>query len=792
MSYFTRQLIVWTTVLASITTTWAQDNSVCSSSLFENFEHCLGNRPQSIATGDLNGDGFLDVAIAVRFSHELMVLFGNGDNTFEPPVSYAGGFDPEGVAVGDTDLDGDLDIMLLVTGSPVGGYVRWFRNDGKGNFQVVWQTGVGIDPFMFVLEDLDGDDDLDLAVACFTPTQGNSVFVALNPGNGIFPQEATGYPAGDQVYSIAAGDLNGDDAPDLAITNWFVDGTIKILTNSGNGTFQVTDTFDGGFRPLAVAIGDLNDDGLADLAVTNSDNDNLLGNFFSVYLNEGDAQFAEPSTFDAPIGPQLIQILDVNDDEVNDIAITGRWSFDLMVFLGQGEAIFAKPTRTTVGRGPQGFAFADFDLDGDLDAVVVNAFGNTLSVLPANGDGTFEDVVNHETNTFASAVAIADFNNDQLPDLAVTNRGDYPEPGVLSILLNTGDGNFDSDVEYQIGQAPSDVFADDLDGDGYVDLAISNTNSHTISIMINQGDGTFEDQMVLPSRNFPTSLALGDLDGDGDIDMAVCNGDDASVSIFLNNGNGVFNAGQLVLINDGQYGIPWQVIFGDIDNDGDLDMAIANIKGFYVSVHFNHGNATFGSEVIYPIFLPQGIAFGDLNNDGFLDLVTLNAFVWVQLNQGNGQFGGGVQYSACRGAFIAKIADMDNDGDEDVVVGTIGNTIGILRNNGDGILGQIEQYRAGSSILRLDIADINGDGALDIATANLESNDVSVLFNQINTCDGVPGDLDGDGVIGISDLLILFANWGMCGNCTNCPADLDDDCAVGTSDLLILFANWGQ
>ncbi|MCZ6444589.1 MAG: hypothetical protein O6758_00230, partial [Planctomycetota bacterium] len=56
---------------------------------------------------------------------------------------------------------------------------------------------------------------------------------------------------------------------------------------------------------------------------------------------------------------------------------------------------------------------------------------------------------------------------------------------------------------------------------------------------------------------------------------------------------------------------------------------------------------------------------------------------------------------------------------------------------------------------------------------------------------GVPGDIDGDGSVGISDLLIMLADWGPCADCNDCPADLDDDCVVGVSDLLILLENWG-
>ena len=55
----------------------------------------------------------------------------------------------------------------------------------------------------------------------------------------------------------------------------------------------------------------------------------------------------------------------------------------------------------------------------------------------------------------------------------------------------------------------------------------------------------------------------------------------------------------------------------------------------------------------------------------------------------------------------------------------------------------------------------------------------------------VPGDLNGDGVVGVADLLILFAEWGPCADCDDCPADLSGDCTVGIADLLILFSLWG-
>ena len=86
--------------------------------------------------------------------------------------------------------------------------------------------------------------------------------------------------------------------------------------------------------------------------------------------------------------------------------------------------------------------------------------------------------------------------------------------------------------------------------------------------------------------------------------------------------------------------------------------------------------------------------------------------------------------------------------------------------------------------LRFIASDINGFSIVEAAI-----DDVQVT--TIVCDDAIPGDIDGDGVVGASDLLLLLANWGPCGDCKDCPADLDGNCTVGASDLLILLANWG-
>lgn len=91
------------------------------------------------------------------------------------------------------------------------------------------------------------------------------------------------------------------------------------------------------------------------------------------------------------------------------------------------------------------------------------------------------------------------------------------------------------------------------------------------------------------------------------------------------------------------------------------------------------------------------------------------------------------------------------------------------------------------------MGDLNGDGAIDFLVG---ASGAAGGFGQVLVMAGIPasqtpGDIDGDGTVGATDLLILLVSWGPCDDCNDCPADLNGDCTVGAFDLLILLSNWG-
>jgi len=184
-----------------------------------------GNGPSSVAAGDFNGDGQLDLAVANSNSNNVSILLGNGNGIFGAATNF-------GVA---------------------------------GN--VLPSVVVG---------DFNGDGRLDLAVA---NSNSNNVSILLGNGNGTFGAATNFGVAGNVPQSVVVGDFNGDGSQDLAVVNTF-SNNVSILLGNGNGTFGVATNFATGNGPLSVAVGDFNGDGRQDLAVANSNSDNV-----SILLN---------------------------------------------------------------------------------------------------------------------------------------------------------------------------------------------------------------------------------------------------------------------------------------------------------------------------------------------------------------------------------------------------------------------------------------------------------------------------------------------------------------------------
>jgi len=318
----------------------------------------------------------------------------------------------------------------------------------------------------------------------------------------------------------------------------------------------------------------------------------------------------------------------------------------------------------------------------------------------------------------------------------------FDKAGRVLILLGSPDG-FKPLRRYTVGDLPRNLVAADVNNDGHLDIVVANTGyglRGSLSVLLGDGEGAFVSactpaRTCTPTDGLPYGMTAADFNGDGKIDLAISNTNGRTVGIWFGHGNGWFTDPQPYWIDAPTI----DLASGDFNGDGHPDIIVASLsKARALAVLINDGSGSFAVALIPHTDAPFGVAICDMDKDNKLDLVTAqpagtiagfedHVAVWRGDGQGGFQLSG--RFYTLGDPLKVTCADFNGDGNLDVAAANgVDDAVSVLLGDGKGGLGECMGVPVGKTPLSVITADFKGKA--QIITANQSGNSITILFNE--------------------------------------------------------------
>lgn len=584
---------------------------------FDSYDTPVG--PKNLLIQDLDHDGALEVVVWSPGTDTITVYNSGVDGTLEPQVSIESVATPTHVVSGDIDHDG-TDELVVAGSTDARLYVLKQRSHERWDIVSSLALPGNVDDLL--LQDLNGDDELDLALVTHIDAYGGALHMYLGD-RGIFRLGST-HEWGSRLNKLAATDIDGDGISEFALTVW---GRfeVQVLRQDPEHGLQLSQRLHTVRDPNWVDFEDVNNDGSVDLltTVTTAGSEHIQLN-----LNSGKGRFRGADRVTAYPARALPLVADLNADGLDDIVWNDHDSMYVRYAIKPG--VYAQEQRLFV---PVRYGVpvpVDLNADGLPELVVTDSDTATLSVLWNDQTDAFGSSVSFVgPGSSTSRVEVEDIDSNGRPDLVVSFRNS----STFFVLRNDGDGVLKLLTYHDMITRDDVMSLIDFDSDG--DLDIAALDDQEVRLFQNSGSDTFEFHSVinLPYSGF--SLCRGDFDGDDDQDLAVLGS--SKMMVCMNMGAGGFGvqSQKIDLTSFNNYSFRIRAV--DMDQDGDLDVLCTSSTR--AQILSNTGFGEFHADASFHLGLYTNEP-RDVDDDGDLDIEaftsTPSSRVWFINDFGDG------------------------------------------------------------------------------------------------------------------------------------------------------------